>query len=99
MSTNVAIIAQLRIKPEKAEDFCRIMKELIPASRAEPGCLRYDVIQSMEHTTLYFVNELWLDDNAVQAHFSSEAFSRLVPQLGEVVAEPAVINQCRIIDL
>lgn len=64
------VIVNLRVKPEKVEDFLAAMKVNSEASlRDEPGCLRFDVQREVEHPNRFVLYEIYADEAAFcQAH-------------------------------
>ena len=45
-----------------------ILRKLVEASRAEPGCLRFDVLQHTMRLNHYTVIEVWQDQKSIDAH-------------------------------
>lgn len=84
MSNPVKIIATLVAKPGKADALRALLDELVAASRAEPGNLRYDLWQDSEEPNRFVVDELYRDDAAVAAHRASSHYQTYGPQLGEL---------------
>ncbi|MCB1439818.1 MAG: antibiotic biosynthesis monooxygenase [Nitratireductor sp.] len=65
----IHLIATLKIKPGSLEDIRAHAMPCIAATRLEPGCISYDLHQSLsEPDTLVFV-ERWKDRPALDAHF------------------------------
>jgi quinol monooxygenase YgiN len=62
----------------------RILQTMIPHTRAEPGCLRYEVLRSIEDPRRFLLIESYKDDAALQAHADSDHFKRYV--LGDALA-------------
>ena len=66
MLTNVAVY---RIHPQHVEEFkTRMLKHAETCLRDEPGCLRFDVNQSLSEPTLFLMYEHFRDQAAVDAH-------------------------------
>ncbi|HEY7838189.1 MAG TPA: putative quinol monooxygenase [Terriglobales bacterium] len=51
-------------------------EKLAPASRAEPGCLGYNVHRSIENPRRFLIYELYRDEAALQAHRDSAHFAQ-----------------------
>jgi len=62
----------------------RILQAMIPHTRAEPGCIRYDVLRATDDPRRFLLVEVYKDDAALQAHADSDHFKRYV--LGEALA-------------
>jgi quinol monooxygenase YgiN len=55
----------------------RLLRELIAATRTEPGCKRYEVFRSSETPRTFLIFEQYADEAALEAHRGSEHFERL----------------------
>lgn len=70
----IYLVATLKIKPGSLPDFIDAAKLCIQETRKEPGCISYDMHQSMtDENTLVFV-ERWENQAAVDAHFVAPHF-------------------------
>jgi quinol monooxygenase YgiN len=66
MLTNVAVY---KIKPEFVEEFrMRMLRHAAICLRDEPGCLRFDVNQSIADPSVFLMYEQFTDQAAVDAH-------------------------------
>jgi quinol monooxygenase YgiN len=45
-----------------------MLRKLAAASRAEPGCLHFDVLQHMMRLNHYTIIEVWQDQKSIEAH-------------------------------
>jgi quinol monooxygenase YgiN len=48
-----------------------IMKKMAEASRAENGCIEYSYAEDVFEPGLIHVKELWIDQQALDAHFKA----------------------------
>ena len=62
---------------EKAADAERMLIELRDASRAELGCITFDVSRSIEDGGVFVLYEEWNDQAALDFHYATEHFTRL----------------------
>lgn len=46
-------------------------------SRAEPGCLRFEVYHSQNDPRVFILNEHWADQSAVDAHRKAMAYTTI----------------------
>jgi quinol monooxygenase YgiN len=64
----VMIVVEFDVKPERRNDFVKLMGKHAELSRAEDGCLQFDVmIPNDSDSTVYFV-ERWRDQAALDVH-------------------------------
>lgn len=65
----IYLIASLKTKPGSTEAIREAVAPCLEATRKEPGCIYYDLFQSLEDPdTLVFV-EKWESREALAAHF------------------------------
>lgn len=65
-------------------------RELVVATRQEPGCLSYELLQGRDDTTRFVLVEEWESQEHLDAHTRTEHFVRLVAALEDLEkAEPA----------
>ena len=75
----------IRTAASERAELLRAAKELVAASRADEGCIAYDLFESATRPC-----ETWRDAEALAAHERTAHFAALVPQLkrlGELKAE------------
>ncbi len=65
------ITAILTARPGKAVELNRVLVEMAPHCRAEPGNLRWDVWRDPSHQGRYVLDELYRGEAAVEAHRNS----------------------------
>lgn len=71
----IYLIATLTLKPGSVEAVKEIALPCIEATRREPGCLSYDLNQSLtDENTLMFI-ERWKDQAALDSHFKEPHLS------------------------
>jgi quinol monooxygenase YgiN len=70
-------------RPGEEEAVADALRKMVPATRAEPGCIHYYVNRSSDDPRRFFLFEEYVDEAAQQAHVDSEHFQRHV--IGEAV--------------
>ena len=89
MTGSLVLVADFTARPDSVQELTARMLQLAEASRAEDGCLYYDLhVHDDDPLRLTFLEE-WVDDAAHVAHDRTEhlaAFRADVPRLldGEV---------------
>lgn len=81
------LIAEDFIHIDKVEIVLPLYKELIEKTRAESGCISYELHQDLRHLGHFIFIEEWLDRAALDAHVESEHFQRLVPQIDQYIVK------------
>jgi quinol monooxygenase YgiN len=72
----IALIVRLDVVPGKLEEFTTAISSNAERSFAdEPGCLYFDVVQSLDDDHHFVFYELYADDEAVAAHRAAPHFA------------------------
>jgi quinol monooxygenase YgiN len=87
----VTVIVNIKVKPGLEERAKQVLLRAVGPTRAETGCLTYDLHQSAGDPTEFLFHENWASEEAFNAHTASTAGHRLVlrQQLSELVEGPA----------
>lgn len=64
------IVGTIRLPPENLDAARPVMRRMVEASRAEPGCLDYGYAEDVLDPGLIHVKELWTDQAALDRHFA-----------------------------
>ena len=59
---------QIQVRPERVAEFIAATLANHRGSLAEPGVLRFDVLQSVEDPARFLLYEVYRDEQATQAH-------------------------------
>ncbi|EIM8287782.1 antibiotic biosynthesis monooxygenase [Listeria monocytogenes] len=86
------IEAQITVKKEQTEAFLQAAKEVIATSRAEAGNHGYELVQSTENETVFYMLEKWADMAAIQQHNDSEHFKKFQKLAADFVAKELEIS-------
>ena len=84
--------ARLQVKAEKVDEFVAAAKPVIAASRAEPGCLSYTLLQDPYDKTAFCFFEEWKSQQAIDEHFATPHFKAFGAQLKELITGAPVIT-------
>jgi len=68
------IAVKWTIKEGDLDTVLASLRQLVEASRAEPGCLFYQAHRSADEPNVIFLYEQYVDHDAYQAHADSEHF-------------------------
>ncbi len=85
------IVAQVRAKTEFAETVRRECLALVKPSRAEKGCINYDLYQSAADSTLFIFIENWESREDLERHLESPHAIAFDEKTSEMLAEPEQI--------
>ena len=93
----IVLIARLKVKADKVEELKEAALAIVAQSRAEAGCINYDIHQSIEDETVFFWHETWKHKAAIDEHFATPFFGEFFKTVEQVAAEPPQINLTRMI--
>lgn len=92
MSEQIVLIARLKVKEDSIEAAKSAALAIVEPSRAEAGCISYDVHQSVEDPTVFAWYETWTDKAAIDEHFEYDYVKNFFAIVNELAAEPPVIT-------
>lgn len=72
----ICVAVTYRIQPGREEEAVALFRELIPPTRAEPGCRMYLVHRSTTDPRQFFLYEQYDDQAALDAHRATPHFER-----------------------
>jgi quinol monooxygenase YgiN len=90
MSEPLTVIARFQAKAGQESRLRRDLQSLLAPTRAEAGCINYDLHQSQSDPALFVFYENWTSQAALDAHFQTphlQAFLKLVPELTDGAPE------------
>ena len=66
----IAVLGTFRFPPEALDGARPLMRAVIDATLAEPGCRAYSYAEDVAESGLFRVTELWDSREALSAHFA-----------------------------
>lgn len=85
------VVAHLISKPDTIEQTREVLLGLIEPTRAEDGCIAYELFQNNGDPTDFTFVEEWTDDAALDAHLESPHLIDARTKLGDLLAaEPDI---------
>ncbi|HEI8865848.1 (4S)-4-hydroxy-5-phosphonooxypentane-2,3-dione isomerase [Serratia sp. AKBS12] len=81
-------LVEINVKPDKVEQFLAVFRANHLGAIAEPGNLRFDVLQDENIPTRFYIYEAYRDRQAVDAHKKTPHYLRCVEQLESLMTEP-----------
>jgi len=71
VTTEIVSFGICRAKPGHEEELGRRMAELVVPTRAEDGCLRYELYRDLHDCAVWILCEAWATSAALDAHAAS----------------------------
>ena len=91
----VHVIARHWARPDTVNEVRRLLLELIEPTRAEPGCIKYELLQSVEDPSEFTFVEAFVSDAAFAIHASAPYIVALQPRLAPLTARPSEVRRYR----
>jgi quinol monooxygenase YgiN len=88
----LTVIAKFQTKPGLESQYKQELQGMLAPSRAETGCLNYDVFQSNDDPAIFFTYENWTGKDALDAHMETPHFKALSEKSKEILAKPMDID-------
>ncbi|MDH4088744.1 MAG: antibiotic biosynthesis monooxygenase [Nitrospira sp.] len=88
---SLCVIARAKAKTDQVAQVREILTALVDATRREPGCLSYELLQNHDDPTDFAFVERWASPAAEQAHFATQHISVALQQVvGLLAADPEI---------
>lgn len=84
---NLTIVANIKAKPDHLELVKSELLKLIPITRAEAGCLRYDLHQDNVNPAYFLFYETWESRELWQAHMNAPHLAAYMDATDDAVSE------------
>ncbi len=84
----LVVHVHVRVRSEAVADFLAATKVNAQASLAEPGVLRFDVLQDEADPAHVILTEVYRDDDAAAAHKLTPHYATWRDAVAEMMAEP-----------
>ncbi|MCW3481908.1 antibiotic biosynthesis monooxygenase [Neisseriaceae bacterium JH1-16] len=88
----IYVLAMIKCKLEGIEAVKAAMRDMVPASRQEPGCLQYDLFESAQAPGTLQVFEAYVSDSALEAHRGSAHYQAYRAKVADCLAEPVRVE-------
>jgi quinol monooxygenase YgiN len=97
MKNSLTVIAHVRAKPGQESRVRQLLEGLLAPTRAEAGCINYDLHQSQIDPTLFVFYENWESEAHLDAHARSTHIQSFRKLADETLAEPVQITKWQIV--
>lgn len=91
------VVAHLKARPDKIEEVRVALMSMVGPTRAEDGCIVYEMLQNdVDPTDFTFVEE-WKGEAELGAHLQSDHIQAVIEQAEELFAAPPDIRRYTLI--
>ena len=89
---NITVIAKIKALEGKEKDVREELKKLLQPTRAEPGCVVYDLYQSNDRKNLFMFYECWTGVQDLDEHLQKPYIKSFMQKAEKMLAEPVDIS-------
>ena len=82
------VCVHVHVKPENRHDFIQASLENAAGTVKEPGNLRFDVMQQSDDPNRFMLYEVYLDEDAMDAHKQTAHYATWRDTVADWMAEP-----------
>ena len=90
--TGIRVVARLIAQADKVEALQAVLLGLLEPTRAENGCISYDLLHNTTDATDFTFVEEWTGEDALQAHFRSDHLLAARARFPDLLAAEADIR-------
>jgi quinol monooxygenase YgiN len=88
----VTVIARFKAKPGRAETLKQEVMALVRPTRAEAGCINYDLHQAADDPSLLILYENWTSKKALDDHLAMPYLEAFKAKTDDLLADPLNIT-------
>lgn len=89
MATNqVTVVVRIKAKPGMESLVKQELFGLLAPTRAEAGCINFDMHQAPNDPSLFLFHENWTSEGALNRHFQTEHILRWIEKADALLAAP-----------
>ena len=88
----VTVLARFKAKKGKEEELKQAIMACVAPTRAEAGCINYDLHQLSDDNGDLILYENWVSKKILEEHLEMPYLVKLKAQAGELCAEPIEIT-------
>jgi quinol monooxygenase YgiN len=91
----ISLVVKIRIKPEHRDTFLKAIEvDALGSEQDEPGCLRFNVLQSEADENVYYFYEVYKDEAALDAHRAAPHYAVWREAAAVALDGPAEATRC-----
>ena len=90
--SKVTVIARIRAKTGRAQRVKEELLKLLAPTRAESGCINFDMHQGTTDPAQFLFLENWTSEAALEAHFETPHIKKWLRQAEGLLAEPLEVT-------
>jgi quinol monooxygenase YgiN len=93
----IVLVARLKVQENAIEETRKAALSIVEDSRAEAGCVNYDIHQAINDPTVFIWHETWANKAAIDEHFETAFFKEFFAAVEGFAVEPPQITLTKMI--
>jgi quinol monooxygenase YgiN len=91
------VFVRLHARPGQEASVEAALRDVVPASRQEPGCLSINAFRSTRNTSLFYIHSRWASDEAFEIHAGLPHTVRFLERVDPLLDPPREIIRTRLL--
>ena len=91
-NTQVTVMAAIKAKPGLEQQVREALTALVGPTRNEPGCINYDLHQSLDDKTHFMLYENWTSKRDLDEHLNMPYLKDFLARANDILARPVDIT-------
>jgi len=81
----IKVVTRIVAQPERVEDLQAVLRDLVEPTRAESGCLQYELLQNVSDPTDFTFVQEWESKEAFEAHLNTDHTQQVARKLTQLL--------------
>jgi quinol monooxygenase YgiN len=94
----LSIFGRFHARPGQAQALAAALREVVPPSRAEPGCAFIEAYRSVQDADLFHIHSRWVDEAAFELHAALAHTVAFLARVQPLIDHPLEISRARPMD-
>jgi quinol monooxygenase YgiN len=94
----VTVVVRLKAKAGKEAQVRQELFSLLAPTRAEQGCINFDMHQAPNDPSLFLFHENWENEEDLKRHFETPHITRWIQEAKGLLAEPMELTRWQKVD-
>lgn len=83
----LTVVAKIQAKEGSEDTVAAELRKLVAPTRAEAGCVTYDLHRSVEDPTVFVFHEIWESRHLLETHLTSPHMKRYLAATDGLIAD------------
>ena len=95
---NLYIFARFRAKPGNESAVEAALRDVVPPTRAEPGCIGINTFRSIRDPRLFYLHSRWVDEAAFDLHATLPHTVRFIETVQPLIDHELDVTRATLIE-